>query len=63
MKAKRNKIILMVLHIICAVMFAANAAINFTNGYNVAGIFAVIASVCWTGCTVIDILGLKKFKN
>ena len=60
---KRSRIILMTLHIVCAILFAANAVINFNSGDALTSVLAVIASVCWTGCTAIDIIDMHKNKN
>lgn len=45
------KIILLVLHIICAVLFGVNAVVN-TN------IFSMIASILWSICIGMDITQL-----
>ena len=60
---KKSKIILLILHIISAVCFAAFAAHCFFIKDTVSGGFSVVAALSWFGCTIFDILDLRRLNN
>lgn len=60
---KKSKIILLILHIISAVCFAAFAAHCFFIKDTVSGSFSTVAALSWLGCTIFDILDLRRLSN
>ena len=59
----RSRIILLALHVICTILFAANTIFYFNRGDTISGTFAMIAAVAWAGCTAFDIAALIKNKR
>lgn len=60
---KKSKIILLILHIICVVCFAAFATHCFYIKDTISGGFSTVAALSWFGCTVFDILDLRRLSN
>ena len=60
---KKSKIILLILHIISVVCFAAFATHCFYIKDTVSGVFSTVAALSWLGCTVFDILDLRRLSN
>lgn len=60
---KKSKIILLILHIISVVCFAAFAAHCFYIKDTISGGFSTVAALSWFGCTVFDILDLHRLSN
>lgn len=60
---KKSKIILLILHIICVVCFAAFATHCFYIKDTVSGGFSTIAALSWLGCTVFDIVDLRRLSS
>lgn len=60
---KKSKIILLILHIISVVCFAAFAAHCFIIKDTISGGFSTVAALSWFGCTIFDILDLRRLSK
>jgi hypothetical protein len=60
---KRSRIILLTLHVICTILFAANAVVYLNNGDTISGTFAAVAAAAWAACTALDIAAIIKNSN
>lgn len=60
---KKSKTILLILHIISAVCFAAFAAHCFFIKDTISGGFSTVAALSWFGCSIFDILDLRRLNN
>lgn len=60
---KKSKTILLILHIISAVCFAAFAAHCFFIKDTISGGFSTVAALSWFGCAIFDILDLRRLNN
>lgn len=56
----KNKIILLILHIISVCAFAIITGYSLYIKDTVTVCFGIIAVLCWLGCTIFDILDLRK---
>ena len=56
----KNKIILLILHVISVCAFVIITGYSFYIKDTVTACFGIIAVLCWLGCTIFDILDLHK---
>ena len=56
----KNKIILLILHVISVCTFVIITGYSFYIKDTVAACFGIIAVLCWLCCTIFDILDLHK---
>lgn len=56
----KNKIILLILHVISVCAFATITGYSFYIKDTVTACFGIIAVLCWLSCAVFDILDLRK---
>ena len=56
----KNKIILLILHIISVCAFAIITGYSLYIKDTVTVCFGIIAVLCWLGCTIFDMLDLRK---
>ena len=56
----KNKIILLILHVISVCAFVIITGYSFYIKDTVTACFGFIAVLCWLGCTIFDILDLHK---
>lgn len=56
----KNKIILLILHVISVCAFAIITGYSFYIKDTITACFGIIAVLCWFSCTIFDILDLRK---
>lgn len=56
----KNKIILLILHVISVCVFSIITGYSLYIKDSVTACFGIIAVLCWFGCTIFDILDLRK---